>query len=379
VNVVLYHQSFDTSIGGGEQVIQNLARIFATKGHRVTVITVKLGDSVVRETIHGIEVVRLPHYLYSRRPRDFFQFAFNFIPIIYRLRQLIKEKEPDIVNLHFIWRYALYPLVLSHFVNFPFVVSLHGSDVHVYPQGSAMDRVIFISTLRRADYVTTNSKNLLNRSVRVAPYVKEKSFVTRNGVNLREFDTKAAFDHGRPYVLAIGRFDHKKGFDILIKAFRLVLDQVAYLDLIIAGDGPEWLKNKELAADLGLSDRVHLIGWTDRPTTVSLFNSCEFFVLPSRMEAFGIANLEAMASGKAIAATKVGGVAELVTHGVNGVLVEPNDIESLAKNIIYLHKNRELRELMGKNGRELVERNYTWEHIAEGYLEVYKKAQERRF
>jgi len=379
MNIVLYHQSFDTGIGGGEQVIKNLARVFAAKGHRVTVVTIKLGNAIVRETVQGIEVIRLPHYLYSRRPRDLFQFAVSFLPILYHLRQLIKEKEPDVVNLHFIWRYALYPLVLSHLVNFPFIASLHGSDVHVYPQESGIDRLIFISILRRADYVTTNSQSLLNMSVRMAPYIKEKSFVAKNGVNLSEFDTRVAFDHGRPYVLAIGRFDHKKGFDILIKAFRLVSDQVAYLDLIIAGDGPEWLKNKELTADLCLSDRVHFIGWTNRSTTVSLFNSCEFFVLPSTIEAFGIVNLEAMASGKAIVATKVGGVPELVTHGINGVLVEPNDIENLAKNIIYLHQNRELRGLMGRNGRELVEKNYTWERIGEGYLEVYKKAQERRF
>lgn len=378
MNIVLYHQSFDTETGGGEQVIQNLARVFGAKGHRVTVVTIKLGNAIVRETVQGIEVIRLPYYLYSRYARDMFQFAISFLPIMYHLRQLIKEKEPDVVNLHVIWRYALYPLVLSHFVNFPFVVSLHGEDVRLYPMESLIDRLIFLDCLRRADCVTTNSQSLLSDALEEAPYIKRKSFVTKNGVNLEEFNTRIVFSHSRPYIFAIGRFVHKKGFDILIEAFRLVSDRVAPLDLIIAGEGPEWHENKELAARLGLLDRVHFIGWADRRTTISLFNGCEFFVLPSRIEPFGIVNLEAMASGKAIVATKVGGVPELVTNGINGLLVEPNDIESLAKNIVYLHKNRELRELMGRKGRELVERNYTWERIAEGYLEVYKKAQERR-
>lgn len=378
MNIVLYHLSFDTDIGGGEQVIQNLARVFAGKRHSVTVVTINHGNALVRETVQGIEVVRLPHYLYSRHPRDLFRFAVNFFPMIYRLGRLIKEKAPDVINLHFIWRYALYLLILSHCLDYPFVVGLHGGDVRFYPTLSLIDRLIFFACLRRADCVTTNSQSLLSDAVEKAPYIKGKSFVIKNGVNLGEFDTKIVFSHSRPYIFALGRFVHTKGFDVLIEAFRLVSDQVAYLDLIIAGDGPDWLKNKKLIAELGLSDRIHLIGWTNRSTTVSLFNGCEFFIFPSRMEAFGIANLEAMASGKAIVATKAGGVPELVTNDENGVLVEPNSIDGLAEGIMYLYQHRELRELMGRRGREFVERNYTWEHIAEEYLEVYKKAQDKR-
>jgi len=108
-----------------------------------------------------------------------------------------------------------------------------------------------------------------------------------------------------------------------------------------------------------------------------LFDGCELFVLPSRHEPFGIVNMEAMASGKAIVATSVGGVPEIVRDGENGMLVPPDDPQALADAINRLLDDDPLRRRLGQAGRARAW-NFAWSTITDQYLAVYEAAAERR-
>ena len=170
----------------------------------------------------------------------------------------------------------------------------------------------------------------------------------------------------------MGRFVHKKGFDILIKAFKQVADKKRDIDLIIAGTGEEWQTCAHLVNELGLKERIKLPGFVERKEAIKLYNGCEFFVLPSRREPFGITNLEAMAAGKAIIAADVDGVPEIIKNGENGILFKPENINLLAKNILWLLESCEKREDMGREGKLLVEKRYDWQSIADGYIKIYE-------
>ena len=141
--------------------------------------------------------------------------------------------------------------------------------------------------------------------------------------------------------------------------------------MVIAGNGPEYRNYKKLIRELKLEKRVKLIGRISDEERANYFYGCEFFVLPSRSEAFGLTNLEAMITGKAVVATAVEGVPELVKNGWNGILVKPNS-ESICNGMSYLLKNKRKMKSLGKNGRKFA-RRLTWDKSTEGYLKVYKK------
>ncbi len=124
---------------------------------------------------------------------------------------------------------------------------------------------------------------------------------------------------------------------------------------------------------LGLEGRVVLPGFLNREKTAQYFRHCLFFVLPSRYEPFGIVNLEAMASQKAVIAAAVGGVAEVVEEAETGLLVHPEDPTALSRALASLIEDPAKAGAMGKNGFARVKARYTWPDISRQYLEIYTR------
>ena len=202
-----------------------------------------------------------------------------------------------------------------------------------------------------------------------------------SGIRLADFPPKtSARLHVKPYILGIGRHVEQKGFDILIRAYNEFKKQVSQdenageiPDLIIAGDGPMRAQLETLTQQLNLQDQITFVGRTSRAQTINWFQNCEFFVLPSRKEPMGIVNLEAMAASKAVVASDVGGVPELVQNGVTGILVAPENVSALARALEELWKNPTKRTEMGVQGAERVKK-FDWDALAAQYLASYSAA-----
>jgi glycosyltransferase involved in cell wall biosynthesis len=225
--------------------------------------------------------------------------------------------------------------------------------------------------LKRADYVTACSDYLLRDAISRVPEIKNKSRVIYNGLDLEEFNNQDRYRHNRAYIFSLGRLSPEKGFDILLISFKDIIDKGYDVDLIICGEGPfedDLMRFRDI---LHLKDRFIFFGPANRKQTVELFNGCEFFVLPSRLEPMGIVNLEAMAAGKAIVAADSGGVPEIVKDGYNGILVKPKDAQSLSAAMIKLLDNKELRDRLARNGREFV-KQFDWKKISDMYLDTYR-------
>ena len=141
-------------------------------------------------------------------------------------------------------------------------------------------------------------------------------------------------------------------------------------DLILAGDGPERAALTKLAEELQISNRVHFFGPAPRETTVRLFAGCTFLVTPSRLEAMGIVNLEAMAAGKAIISSRVGGVPEIVDDGRNGVLVTPESVAELSQAMVALLTDPARREKLAEAGR-MRAMEFDWSRINEQFRRIY--------
>lgn len=374
MKVVIITNVYLPLIGGVEFVVYHLSRILKNRNCEVNIITSHPKPNLPTvETVDGVKVYRTYLGAPGSSLKSSVYFVLSFFPSFFRLIKIIKTEKPDIINLHFSDSAALYVLLLKKFFNIPVVVSVHGNDIQKFPKESYVYRWLTVNLLKKADFVTACSKSLLEDTIKLESSVRSKSIPTGNGIDISEFDLKDIYKAERPYIFSFGRLEHKKGFDVLINSFKIISNKFSDYDLIIAGDGAKKDELRNLINKLSLNKQVKLMGMLPRREILSLLNGCEVFVCPSRIEPFGIVNLEAMAAQKPVIASRVDGVPEIIEDGVNGILVESENVNQLADVISNLLINEDLRNKLSINGRKMVEEKYSWEVVGERYFDLFKK------
>jgi glycosyltransferase involved in cell wall biosynthesis len=177
----------------------------------------------------------------------------------------------------------------------------------------------------------------------------------------------APLERERPRRLigAVGRLEHQKGFDVLLRA----LADVPGADLCLVGDGGEREALERLALELGVDNRVRWDGWSDDPR--ALLGAFDVFALPSRFEGFPLVVLEALLARAAVVATEVGSVAEAVVDGETGLLVAAEDPSALAAALRRALADADLRRRLGAQGRQLVLARFTADAMARAFESLY--------
>ncbi len=181
------------------------------------------------------------------------------------------------------------------------------------------------------------------------------------------------FSPKNPLLLFVGRLVPYKGLQILLQAFKWIHDKIPTVKLAIVGSGPLKSDLQEQCANLELSHVVHFLGVLPRRRLRDIYSACDIFVLPSRSrsEAFGIVQLEAMARGKPVVATTVGGVPYVVKENETGLLVPPVDSMALAKALTKLLENTRFRHRLGQAGRKRVIDFFTRKPTTQKLEDVY--------
>ena len=177
---------------------------------------------------------------------------------------------------------------------------------------------------------------------------------------------------GGSRLLAVGRLEDQKAFDILLEAMRGVADAEPTVRLSIAGDGPQRASLVKRRQRLGLDEHVELLGW--REDVNELLAQTDALVHPSRWEGFGLVLLEAMRSARPIIATSVGAIPEVVVDGQTGLLVPPGDAEALAAAILHLMRMPDRGAALGRAGRERILDRFTPARMAAATADVYERA-----
>lgn len=220
-------------------------------------------------------------------------------------------------------------------------------------------------------------------------YLKKKlnidSYITYNGIETGLFNPSADGDavrekhelDDRPLVLFVGGLEPRKGLEYLLFAMELVQKKVPDARLIVVGKeafsssrGEKTFFNV-LIKRLGIEDHVEFVFDVDDNELPKYYAACDVFALPSRMEGWGLSLMEAMATGKPVIATKVGGIPELVEDKVNGYLCSLGDVTTLAKRIVYLLEHKDAAERMGERGLKKA-RFYSWEKTAKKVKNIYE-------
>lgn len=364
--------------GGLETSVSCLTSRLKQKGHQVKIITTRCPYYLQpKETINGIEVERL-HFLFFRFqnytiPKSRFTRLFLTLYSFFKLAYSIIKFHPQVVNIHYVSAQAIYATLLSYIFSFKYVVSIHGLGLQELPKAPRYEHWIYRWVLKKADIITSCSQALLDDAQKRVAGIEHKTVVIHNGVALEEFNSPAPFEHHTPYILAVGNFYLYKGFDLLIMAFSHISDKYD-VDLVIAGDGVQRNNLEELTELLGLEERVRFFGAAEKDKVASLLKGCEFLVLPSRVEPFGIVMLEAMVARKAVIAYNVDGVPEVIKDGINGLLVKPKSDRALARAMAKLLEDKPLRERLVENGSKIIKKQFTWGKATETFLKVYEKA-----
>ena len=374
MNVAIFTSAFYPSVGGVEEAVRQLAYTYSRKGISTIVLTNRWPRSLPRyEEYEGIPVYRLAFRVPEGSFKARLSYSLTHQLICHQMLNILKKNDVELIHVQCVSSNGYYALLAKRAMKLPLVVTTQGERTmdadHLYEKSIFMNRVLR-QLLVEADFITACSKNTLDDMERYF----EQSFgkrakVVYNGVQLADFEKAGTFSHPKPYILGVGRLVLEKGFDILIEAFAKA--SMFSHELLIAGGGREREALVRLSKNLGLEERIHFLGSVNHSTAIELFKGCEFFVLPSRQEPMGIVSLEAMAAGKAVIASCVGGVPEIVTDGGTGLLVPQENVVALAEAIKRLANDVVLREKLGLAGRLRVER-FSWETIADEYLEIYQ-------
>jgi glycogen(starch) synthase len=172
-------------------------------------------------------------------------------------------------------------------------------------------------------------------------------------------------------VLALGRVVEKKGFDLLLGAYAAIEPgQRTAADVVIGGQGEALAGLRHQASELGIADQVHFVGRLSREQVAEAMAGASMFVMPSRLEPFGIVILEAWRAGTPVVATSRGGPPEFVHDGHDGLLVDPFDTAGFAAALESLLTDTERRERIGRAGQARVQ-EFGWASIAGQYRQVY--------
>lgn len=175
----------------------------------------------------------------------------------------------------------------------------------------------------------------------------------------------------RPCLLVAAALVKRKGIDILLSAISTLADEGYTTTLWIAGDGPDRPSLERRSSQLGLDGQVRFLG--QRDDVSDLLEACDVFVLPSRREGLGVAALEAMAAGRPVVATQVGGLAEAVIHEETGLLVPPEDPTALAESLARSIGDLALRERLGAAGPERITKTYSPPAMVDAYEQLYSE------
>jgi glycogen synthase len=237
--------------------------------------------------------------------------------------------------------------------------------------------------MTQAEGVRANSQAIITEIERAYgfKFTTETTKVVPHGLGLSHGFGQFKINCG-VQILFVGRLEPRKGIDILLQAIPEVIKEIPEINFRIIGDnslaGPDGMSFMDkfyfnYAGEKWLS-KVRFEGRVDQDILLSAYSACDIFVAPSRFESFGLIFLEAMREGKPVIGCAAGGMPEVVSNEVNGLLVEPGNVRQLAEAILKLATNPDLRLRMGAAGRKIFEEKFTAKRMAEESFSLYDLA-----
>lgn len=373
--------------GGAEWHGYHLAKALDKLGHEVHYVTnysepLEFNGIITYNTYKNIspkEISRFPFMGFNKWILK--HFKENILAARKAMDILKKEKNFDIIHCHG----NLAALILSkNNKNIPVVYTEHDAPPWICTYRTAFERFVrklfyyFINktTMDNVSHIITISEAQRRFYVSKWNISEEKISTISNGVDTISFNQdnngkyiKKKYSLPNDYCIFVGRLESRKGVDYLIRSLKDI-----NISSVIVGNGPDKERLVDLSNCTGVSKRAIFIGSVSEVDLRQLYSNAIFFVSPSISEVGPtLTILEAMSSGIPVIANNIPGTAEIVIHGDNGFLIEPDNIDSLINAENSMINNVSLRQMMGQRARKGIEENYSWNEVARKVTGVYEK------
>ncbi len=356
------------SIGGIQEVVDNLAVQMLAAGHAVAIVATPYVTANARRT-----PAAAAEYFYldvpSRKPVTW-RHPERLLrqPQIAALVECFERWRPDVINSH-AWGWDKIPIVIGacKAARVPLVQSLYD----LWGEGRLGKQPLSMLTQAAALIALSEAtKAALSRY----SHAVRGAHVIVGGVDPKAAQSAEPYPWERPYIFCAARLDLRhKATDRLILGFAAAAAEFPAVDLLIAGDGPARADLEKLIERLGLASRVRLLGTVSRTDLWRYHKGALFFAMPSYMpEGLGLGFLEAMACGRPAVGTACGGVPEIIVDGQTGFLLRSNEVREIGEVLRRMLEDPQRCARMGELARESVAARFSWESVADQYLRVYR-------
>jgi glycosyltransferase involved in cell wall biosynthesis len=295
----------------------------------------------------------------------------KYLKMLKILKRKIKEFRPDILHAHYATSYGL----LGALMNFhPYIISVWGSDVYDFPKVSFIHKKILQYNLSKADKILSTSHIMAKETHK---YTDKPIEITPFGVNLNIFKKTEDFidNHEEIIIGTVKTLAPKYGIDILIRSFKIVLDNNydKNLRLQIIGEGEDKDKLKFLVSELGIKNNVDFLGKVENHLLYKYYNRFSVSVSVSDSESFGVVAVEAMACECPVIVSDADGFTEVVVNNETGFIVPKRNVVATAAAIQKFIDDNTLRDKMGKKGRQRVKKLYNWDNNVNQMVDIYNR------
>lgn len=353
-------------VGGTEKMLLELCRGLDKTRFENSVIALKSGGATAQAlTREGVA------FRVLNSPDSFLPGLLDMFPLHVRLKNVIRKISPDVIHTWLTRANVAGRCAARSAGNFPVISSLR-----VIEKEKAYHLWAEKWTQAKADAVTVNCTPMRDFAVQDIGIPQEKIKVIFNGI--RAASPQQSSSTGKPDGLrfgAMGRLHAQKGFDIFLEAAKLVLQKNPDCRFTIAGEGPERSSLENLARRLGIKEKVKFAGVIK---SADFFGACDIFVLSSRWEGMPNVVMEAMAYGKSIAASRVGGVTDLIEDGKEGLLFPPESPQACAQAMLRLAESPDLRSKLASAAQKKIKEKFSMETMVKQYEELYGQVLQRR-
>ena len=373
-------------VGGIARVVHDLSKRLIKDGHEVTVVTYRDSADVPEyENDKGVNVYRVDNYMIH--PNNFIDWIMqlNFNMLSKATEIINKEGGFDVIHAHD-WLVTYAAKSLKNAYAIPIVATIHATEagrnsgIHDETQRYINDTEWLLTY--EATEVIVNSNYMKNEIQRLFGLPFDKINVIPNGINLSNFTgIERDYDFRRQYamdnekiILYVGRLVYEKGVQHLIAAMPKILSNYNDAKLIIAGRGGMMDELRAEASNLGLNDKIYFTGYLNSKQVQKMYKCADVAVFPSTYEPFGIVALEAMLAGVPTVVSDVGGLDEIVTHGVDGMKSYAGNANSIADSVTALLYDHQLATNVSKKAKQKVKDQFNWEKIAQDTHFTYEKA-----
>jgi glycogen(starch) synthase len=376
-------------VGGLGRHVHALAEAQAAAGHQVSVVTRHADGAPYEELVNGVRVVRVPEdppvFPFATELLSW-TMAFNHALTRAALR-VAEEQPPEVVHAHD-WLVAHAAATVKHHLALPLVATVHATEAGRHqgwlpgPTNRAIHSVEWWLTYE-ARRVVACSSYMRWEVTRLFDLPPEKVDVIGNGVVLGHWDTepepvaaaRARYaGAGGPLVLFAGRLVYEKGVHDLLRAMPRLRRRHPGIRLVVAGTGTHDEQLREQARTLRLGRSVTFTGYVPEVDLAAVAAAADCAVVPSIYEPFGLVALEAAAAGTPLVVADVGGLRELVEHGITGLRFTPGDVAALADSVSALLSDEVLARRMSRSARAVLAERYSWTSIAEQTVSCYRRA-----